>query len=287
MKKLLTILLLFFTAHSFAQEWGAPPGSTFKRSHRDTLGVSYMRVMYSHKYMPDTLARDNFDKYAAVLHVCKDGLSKYEEYAQFLFDSLVSLKTKNYEILVEDYNAALKKVGNFRSNGLRLYKNHPERGKILNVEYTGIVEFYYYTQDKPQFNWSVRSDSIQTILEHQCMYAEGQYAGRTWRVWFTPEVPVSEGPWKLCGLPGLILKAEDAKGEFFFNAFAIMNNESAVKECGLSDMFTTKREKFLKLKEKKEVNLKQQFLSSGKFTTSVPVKTSIADIRPYNPIEFY
>ena len=102
MKKLLTILLLFFTAHSFAQDWVAPKGATVRCLPREKAGTSYMRVMYSHKYMPDTLARDNFDGYVAVLHIGRNGVSAYEEYSSFKSDSLTVGKMFDNQILVED-----------------------------------------------------------------------------------------------------------------------------------------------------------------------------------------
>ena len=55
----------------------------------------------------------------------------------------------------------------------------------------------------------------------KCNLATTKFRGREWKVWFTEEIPVSLGPWKLGGLPGLILKA-DADDDFIkFTAVSI------------------------------------------------------------------
>lgn len=33
--------------------------------------------------------------------------------------------------------------------------------------------------------------------------------GRDWVAWFTNDIPIQDGPYKFCGLPGLIIKIED------------------------------------------------------------------------------
>ena len=55
-----------------------------------------------------------------------------------------------------------------------------------------------------------------TILSYLCQKAECVFKGRRWIVWYSPEISSSEGPWKLFGLPGLILKAEDNRGHYLF-----------------------------------------------------------------------
>ena len=49
-----------------------------------------------------------------------------------------------------------------------------------------------------------------------CQRARTQFRGRIYDVWFTTDIPISNGPWKFQGLPGLILEAYDEKREIQF-----------------------------------------------------------------------
>ena len=40
------------------------------------------------------------------------------------------------------------------------------------------------------------------------------FRGVEWRVWYTDEIPSSAGPWRLRGLPGLIIKADSEAHTF-------------------------------------------------------------------------
>lgn len=64
-----------------------------------------------------------------------------------------------------------------------------------------------YEEDITSLPWKLVPDSSTTILDYPCKYALLNYRGRCWKVWYTEEIPLSLGPWKLHGLPGLIMKA--------------------------------------------------------------------------------
>lgn len=67
--------------------------------------------------------------------------------------------------------------------------------------------------------WIVSNDtSAIFILGYKCKKAEATFRGRIYTVWFAPEIPVEMGPWKLHGLPGLILKAKDNFNQVLFTA---------------------------------------------------------------------
>ena len=72
----------------------------------------------------------------------------------------------------------------------------------------------------PHIEWVV-TDSTMTVVDYECFMATSDYHGRKWTAWFAPEIPIGDGPWKLCGLPGIILQAESDGGQYRFVADGI------------------------------------------------------------------
>lgn len=58
-------------------------------------------------------------------------------------------------------------------------------------------------------------------MGYQCRLAKTRYKGRTWSAWYAEDIPLDAGPWKLGGLPGLILRAYDADSFYVFDATAL------------------------------------------------------------------
>lgn len=82
----------------------------------------------------------------------------------------------------------------------------------------------YYNETLSEMQWTMLEDSTANILGYECVMAECDYHGRHWKAWFAPEIPMSFGPWKFHGLPGLILKAA-ADGGFSFVATGIQKTD--------------------------------------------------------------
>ena len=85
----------------------------------------------------------------------------------------------------------------------------------------GMGECGYYDEPFSEIDWLIVEDSTKTILDYQCIMATTDYHGRKWTVWFTPEIPMQDGPWKFCGLPGLIMEASESSGQHSFTATGI------------------------------------------------------------------
>jgi GLPGLI family protein len=74
---------------------------------------------------------------------------------------------------------------------------------------------YRYEEPTNSLNWTI-TPATATVAGYACQRATASYGGRQWEAWFTREVPVSEGPYKFYGLPGLIVKVSDTRQHYVF-----------------------------------------------------------------------
>ncbi len=96
---------------------------------------------------------------------------------------------------------------------------------------------YYYTEPLDEMQWEIQADTTATILDYECFMAVSDYHGRRWTVWFAPEVPVPDGPWKLHCPGGMILKADTGDG-FSFEATAIELTGTAIPDVYSKDKYS-------------------------------------------------
>ena len=80
------------------------------------------------------------------------------------------------------------------------------------------------SEPTPDIAWTLSDERLRvgeqssgitlTVSGYLCQQATGTFRGVEWRVWYTEEIPSSAGPWRLRGLPGLIVKAESEAHTF-------------------------------------------------------------------------
>ena len=179
----------------------------------------------------------------------------YPPISEYL-DSLDSTPTgkAQYEQMLSAVMPEVVRTGNYslvpsKKGHVYVFKNRKE--SVVSVyDFIGLTEFGYYTEPLAEMQWDV-GDSTKNILGYDCIMAHANYHGRQWTVWFTPEIPLSEGPWKLCGLPGLILEASESSGQ---HSFMVTGIETSNKE--MVPIYTPS--KYEKL-ERKELLRRQRY----------------------------
>lgn len=105
-----------------------------------------------------------------------------------------------------------------------------KKDSILSHTFLQVVEIPmeapFVTRDNVEkINWKIGT-KIFKILNYKCSIATGKFRGRNYKVWFTREIPIPFGPWKLGGLPGLIMKVDVDEGSYTFQATNITLNSN-------------------------------------------------------------
>lgn len=121
----------------------------------------------------------------------------------------------------EEAEAILESSGTGRPVGMYVIKGNG-KFKIWDEVYN---EYRKYSEDTEERNWNILTDSTKNILGYECIFAESYYHGRHWKAWFAPEIPVNAGPWKLLGLPGLIMEAVDSTGQHHFTTTGLESSD--------------------------------------------------------------
>lgn len=219
MKRPIYILALLVTATAFANDY-------VKDAEPAILEIHYDRI----EYHDSTDHSKGFFKDPVMLRVSKTK-SVFCGVKRLWRDSIWTVNPDVYWAMeMEKMNKAME-TGVKNDNDLAsghywsyIYKNIPE-GKVTERCYFD-MERWQYSEDWEKPVWEI-GDSIKTVLGYECVKATTNYRGRTWIAWFTPEIPIQDGPWKLCGLPGLILEAHDANGDYIFEATGLIQDPNA------------------------------------------------------------
>jgi len=89
---------------------------------------------------------------------------------------------------------------------------------------------YLIEEPAAAIDWKLLKDTM-SFSGVACQKATTHFKGRNWIAWFATELPFQSGPWKLNGLPGLIIEAYDDQKEVKFEFAGIEN----VKDANATD----------------------------------------------------
>lgn len=101
-------------------------------------------------------------------------------------------------------------------------------GKWRESDMIGFSGFCAYDSAAHQ-DWQL-FDEEKVVAGVNCKKATTHFRGRDWIVWYAPEIPYPAGPWKLGGLPGLILKASSSDGEYKIQAFQLRHGSDVIRK---------------------------------------------------------
>lgn len=166
------------------------------------------RFFYEYKYKLDSLHRDSIKTEMMVLDVSKDG-SFFQSQVKLVSDSITTEIFKKAK-QTGSYNIDFTSV-KFPKVNLDVVKSYP--GFTTTVYLPIDSELFALTTEK--LNWKIWPDKSE-IEEVKVQKATTDFGGRHWIAWFANDIQIQDGPYRFSGLPGLILKIEDTKGDHSF-----------------------------------------------------------------------
>jgi GLPGLI family protein len=134
----------------------------------------------------------------------------------------------NYSKEVRNVNASAKVLQEVYKAALTpkrpyvLIKDYSNKTILSNVPYGKIV-------DTIQHSWTFQPES-KKILGYECKKALTKFRGRDYVAFYCPSIPISNGPYKFQGLPGLILEVYSTDKFIHYTAQNIYKNEKGQLE---------------------------------------------------------
>ncbi len=163
--------------------------------------------------------------------------------------------SENHKDAVEGFSRMLKEAG--RTGNTIDPTNLPKakvRHSVYKDDNTTYISNYlgtaYYTFKSPDvLDWKIESIITENIAGYKCTKATVKVGGKVFVAWFTYDIPLSDGPYKFRGLPGLILKVNDTGS---FTVFEVISLTKAslpiVQKKGIEvtrEQYLSKRNEFM------------------------------------------
>lgn len=240
MKRLLTLsLLLLSTLSLYAQE-------TFRAMY-DThctfkVGLSVFEERNG--------ITDQVVTYPCALEISPDRTYFYN-YTQMVKDSTAHAVYAQTQDLMKAFTEAKA----IKAQGAHMIVDSSPQSLIHKVGHSILNNFYFFQEEMTRPEWVIDETTTEERCGYKCHRATAKYLGRLWTAWYTPEIPTSAGPWKLWGLPGLIVSAQDESGRYAFDmtSFSKIAPESLkgdiTEYLHRGEVFTESKPKVLKLLE--------------------------------------
>lgn len=175
------------------------------------------RFIYDYKFVTDSTNKANVKSELMYLDISEKG-SKFYSREVYVSDSIMTAAFEKQIKATGSMNVDMKTMS-MRKGSVR-YKIHKNYPSFDTYSLTRSGMDAYKVWDKRKIQWKILPEK-QKIGEFEAQKAVTEFAGRKWTAWFTEELPFQDGPYKFRGLPGLIVKLEDATQSHVFELKAV------------------------------------------------------------------
>jgi GLPGLI family protein len=168
-------------------------------------------VHYKFTHLRDTTKPQDRYEENMILLIGKNATA-YKSYDRQLAEASMRKQVAD-QMAANGGNGPIRINSGKRSGSSNEYYLFPAENKLVRKE--KLINNYIIEEPLPIQDWQISSDTA-TLSGLHCQKATTHFKGRDYTAWFSPDIPSHSGPWKLTGLPGLIIEAYDTKKEVVF-----------------------------------------------------------------------
>lgn len=92
-----------------------------------------------------------------------------------------------------------------------IYSNFKKSEMVIQEQID--IEMMNFTEKIPTIKWEL-SNETKVENDYNLKKATATFRGRNYTAWYTLDIPVNVGPWKLHGLPGAIVSVNEDSGRY-------------------------------------------------------------------------
>jgi GLPGLI family protein len=160
-----------------------------------------------------------------------DNQSIFQDEKKYKIDSLI-----NEQKIVQMSSIPMYRVNHVIFKDLK-------KSELIFSETVDKTIFGY--KESIEMKWKLSKEK-KTILTYECYKAQTTFRGRNYTAWYTKDIPISDGPYKFAGLPGLILEVNDDKDNFHYKLLQIIKKSKDILYS--TDIHFIDRKKLLEAK---------------------------------------
>lgn len=198
-----------------------------------------IKITYEVTYQPDSTQNRPLKELMSL---------KYFDHRSYFYSETKIQLDSIYDNLTIDY----MKTGNIPEVGIKhnlnfeIYKEFKNK-KFYEIQKISSRKFFFENENPQKMNWKINNETKE-IKGYLCRNATISFGGREWNAWFTDKIPISDGPYKFYGLPGMILEISDLDNEYQFSTVGIKKYSEKIKLP--KGLIRTTEKKFIQLKNK-------------------------------------
>lgn len=187
--------------------------SLFSYSQTNLKDTLRYEITYKYSYQENDTDTTNIKTEDMILKISKD------------FSYYISLNSMKIREMSEAFTKTKRMPSNMNSIARAKIHHTILKNYITNeMTFSNMfgMNYFSYTKKIDSLKW-ILNDEKKDILGYSCQKATTSFAGRDYTAWYAVDIPISDGPYKFNGLPGLIFSIYDTKKQYSFEVISIKN----------------------------------------------------------------